>query len=184
MPRLASADSSKSSRVSHKGEPPETGCDPLPNAEARPVAGGRTLAMQLRMCEVAELPKFTRRASAGCVPPTAANVYATPSVHRESAASRGQVARNGWECGSLTALLALPITRSRRGRRDSRGATCPAHSLISRETKAATYFGSGRFPANQASLGLRAPRRIDVAGATRGVRDARGNSELLRAGCI
>jgi hypothetical protein len=45
-------------RLSHGGEgvagaePSETGCDPLPNTDARPVAGGRTLAMEPRICQL------------------------------------------------------------------------------------------------------------------------------------
>jgi hypothetical protein len=33
-------------RVSHKGEPPESGCDPLPNTEPRRVAGAEPVGAE------------------------------------------------------------------------------------------------------------------------------------------
>jgi hypothetical protein len=64
-------------RVSHEAKPPETGCDPLPNTDARPVAGGPNFGDGAAYMS-ARSPKFARGASAGCVPPTTAIVYATP----------------------------------------------------------------------------------------------------------
>jgi hypothetical protein len=50
-----------SGRWSHKGEPPETGCDPLPIPRHDPWPGAEPLAMQLRMCE------FNRQSSRGAL---------------------------------------------------------------------------------------------------------------------
>ena len=44
-------------RVSRKAKAPETGCDPVPSTDARRTAGGRTLAMQLR------IPQCNRQSS-------------------------------------------------------------------------------------------------------------------------
>jgi hypothetical protein len=52
-------------RLLHKAEPPETGCDRPPTTDGRPVAGARTLAIQLRMCQLNR--RSSRGASAGCV---------------------------------------------------------------------------------------------------------------------